>query len=376
MNFTLSHTDAKSKARAGELTTAHSTIQTPAFMPVGTNATVKTLTPEYVWNTGARIVLANAYHLYLRPGAQIIREAGGIHRFANWPGSVLTDSGGYQVFSLSDLRKIDDNGVRFKSHLDGSLHTFTPESVIELERALGPDIMMVLDVCPPSNAKRAVVESAVTRTLAWAERAVTHFDRTEALHGYDQSVFLIVQGGVHRDLRERCARELVALDVPGYAIGGLAVGEPNEVMYEVTDWTTDILPVEKPRYLMGVGTPIDLIESIARGIDMFDCVLPSRNARNGQLFTRDGKMNLRNARWKTDFSILDVETNCYASQNFTKAYMAHLFNSGEVLGLVLATMHNITFYEQLVTEARAQILAGTFDDWRKAFRTRYEAKSQ
>jgi queuine tRNA-ribosyltransferase len=364
VKFTLEKTDADSKARAGVIRTAHGEIETPAFMPVGTNATVKALSARDVWDTGARMVLANAYHLYLRPGMEVIAEAGGIHRFANWDGSVLTDSGGYQVYSLGDLRKITDDGVHFKSHLDGSAHFFTPEKVIDIERAIGPDIMMAFDECPPSNAEREIVERAVKRTVAWADRCMDRLAETNVLHGYDQSLFLIVQGGTHRDLRESCSQELVAMDAEGYAIGGLAVGEPNEVMYEVTDWTTDILPLEKPRYLMGVGTPADLLESIERGVDMFDCVLPTRNARNGQLFTRNGKINIRNAKWKNDCSPIDPETNSYASQNFSKAYLAHLLNANEILGLTLATMHNVAFYEQLVREARKKILDGTFIEWK------------
>jgi queuine tRNA-ribosyltransferase len=377
MQFKLHHSDPQTKARAGLIRTAHGEIETPAFMPVGTLGTVKALTARDVWDTGARMVLANAYHLYLRPGTETIALAGGIHKFANWKsiagdaGSVLTDSGGYQVYSLASLRKTSDEGVHFKSHLDGSAHFFTPEKVIEIERAIGPDIMMIFDECPPSNAEREVVERAVRRTLAWAARGMEHFAATTPQHGYDQSLFLIVQGGVHRDLRERCAAELVAMNAEGYAIGGLAVGEPNDVMYEVTDWTTDVLPAEKPRYLMGVGTPVDILESIARGVDMFDCVLPTRNARNGQLFTRDGKINIRNAQWKQDFSPIDSETDSYASQNFSKAYLAHLFNSGEILGLTLATMHNVAFYEQLVRDARAHILNGSFAEWKKEFIARY-----
>ena len=334
-------------------------------MPVGTNATVKALTAREVWETRARMVLANAYHLYLRPGTEVIAEAGGIHKFANWDGSILTDSGGYQVFSLTELRKITDDGVHFKSHLDGSAHFFTAEKVIDIERAHQDlDIMMVLDECPPSNAARDIVEQAVRRTVAWAGRSVERFIGTNAKHDYVQSLFLIVQGGTHRDLRESCARELVAMNAEGYVSAASAVGEPNEVMYEVTDWTTDILPPEKPRYLMGVGTPADLLESIARGVDMFDCVLPTRNARNGQLFTRDGKINMRNAKWKKDFSMIDPETNSYSSQNFSKAYLAHLFNANEILGLTLATMHNIAFYEQLIREAREKIMDGTFIEWK------------
>ncbi len=371
MKFTLEKTDARSKARAGTLQTGHGVISTPTFMPVGTAATVKALTPKQVVETGAQMVLANAYHLYLRPGTEVIAKAGGIHKFGNIETSVLTDSGGYQVYSLTDLRKTTDEGVHFKSHIDGSAHFFTPEKVIEIERAIGPDIMMVFDECPPSNAEREVIERAVRRTIAWAHRSMEKLATTSPIHGYEQSLFLIVQGGVHRDLRERCARELVAMNAEGYAIGGLAVGEPNEVMYMVTDWTTDILPVEKPRYLMGVGTPLDLVESIARGVDLFDCVLPTRNARNGQLFTHDGKMNISNARWKNDFSPIDEETDSYASRNFSKAYLAHLFNSSEILGLTLATMHNVAFYEQLVREARAKILEGIYLEWAAAFKERY-----
>ena len=372
MFFQLLHTDTLTKARAGLVRTAHGEIETPCFMPVGTLGDVKGLTSRDLWETGARLHLANAYHLYLRPGTSIVREAGGIHKFANWQGSVLTDSGGYQIFSLTDLRKLTDEGVSFKSHLDGSSHFFTPEKVVEINRDLGPDICMVLDECPPSNAERKVVEEAVERTLRWAARAVYHFAGTSPLHGYEQYQFPIVQGGVHRDLREHCASKLVAFDAPGYGIGGLAVGEPNEVMYEVTDWTTDVLPIQKPRYLMGVGTPLDLVESVARGVDMFDCVLPTRNARNAQLFTRTGKLNLKNARWKTDHTPIDPTTNSYASQNFTKAYLAHLLNSNEILGLVLATMHNVAFYEQLISECRAAIVAGTFEQFRQEFRQQYQ----
>jgi queuine tRNA-ribosyltransferase len=376
LHFSLHHTDTETKARAGLLSTDHGDIETPAFMPVGTLATVKSLLPRDVWDTGARLCLANAYHLYLRPGTEIVKEAGGIHKFANWDGSILTDSGGYQIYSLAGLRKITDEGVKFKSHLDGSSHYFTPEKVIEIERDLGPDILMPLDECPPSNAERNIVEEAVQRTLLWAERSMEHFGKTKPIHGYDQAQFLIVQGGVHQDLRIFCSQKLSAMNSFGYAIGGLAVGEPNEKMYEVTDWTTDVLPKEKPRYLMGVGTPVDILESISRGVDMFDCVLPTRNARNGQLFTAQGKINMRNAKWKKDFSLVDESTPSYSSQNFTKAYLAHLFNSGEILGLTLATMHNIAFYEQLVKTARAKIIDGAFASWKNEFITSYTANSQ
>lgn len=344
-------------------------------MPVGTLGTVKALTARDVWETGARMVLANAYHLYLRPGTEVIAKAGGIHRFANWNGSVLTDSGGYQVYSLADLRKTTDDGVHFKSHLDGSAHYFTAEKVIEIERAIGADIIMPLDECPPSKAEPEIIAQAVRRTIAWAERSMEHFAKTSCQHGYEQSLFPIVQGGTDRVMREACARKLIELGAEGYAIGGLAVGEPNETMYEVTGWMTDILPTEKPRYLMGVGTPLDLLESIERGVDMFDCVLPTRNARNGQLFTRRGKLNMRNAKWKQDFSPIDEETDSYASRNFSKAYLAHLFNTNEILGLMLATMHNVAFYEQLVREARERILDGSFEDWKNGWRRKFEVGS-
>jgi queuine tRNA-ribosyltransferase len=373
LQFQLHHTDTQTKARAGLLTTDHGTIETPAFMPVGTLATVKSLLPRDVWDTGARLCLANAYHLYLRPGIETIKTAGGVHRFANWNGSILTDSGGYQIYSLSGLRKISDDGVKFKSHLDGSSHYFTPEKVMEIERDIGPDFIMPLDECPPSNAERKIVGQAVGRTILWAERSMEQFARTQPLHGYEQAPFLIVQGGVHRDLRESCAEKLIAMSSFGYAIGGLAVGEPNEVMYEVTDWTTEVLPQDKPRYLMGVGTPVDILESISRGVDMFDCVLPTRNARNGQLFTSNGKLNMRNAKWKTDFSPIDVMTSSYASQNFSKAYLAHLFNSDEILGLTLATMHNIAFYERLIRSAREKIVEGGFAEWKNRFIERYNS---
>jgi queuine tRNA-ribosyltransferase len=371
MEFIPEHTSTASKARAGRLITDHGELETPAFMPVGTLATVKSLTPREVWETGARMVLANAYHLYLRPGTEAIAEAGGVHRFANWQGSVLTDSGGYQVYSLADLRKTTDEGVRFKSHLDGSSHEFTPEKVIDVERAIGADIIMMFDECPPSNAELPVVKRAVDRTIAWARRGMERFHGTEPLHGYNQSLFPIVQGGVDRVMREYCTHELLKLDAEGYAVGGLAVGEPNKVMYEVTDWVTNILPASKPRYLMGVGTPVDILESVERGIDMFDCVLPTRNARNGQLFTRDGKINIRNAKWKRDFSPIDAETDSYASQHFTRAYLAHLINTDEILGLTLATMHNVAFYQQLVREARERIIAGDYAEWKRMFIERY-----
>ncbi len=373
MQFTLEQSDTKSKARAGRIQTAHGEVLTPAFMPVGTLGTVKALTARDVWETGARMVLANAYHLYLRPGTEVIAKAGGIHRFANWNGSVLTDSGGYQVYSLADLRKTTYDGVHFKSHLDGSAHYFTAEKVIEIERAIGADIIMPLDECPPSKAEPEIIAQAVRRTIAWAQRSMEHLAKTNCDHGYPQSLFPIVQGGTDRTMREACASKLIELSADGYAIGGLAVGEPNETMYEVTDWMTDILPVEKPRYLMGVGTPLDLLESIERGVDMFDCVLPTRNARNGQLFTRRGKLNMRNSKWKQDFSPIDEETDSYASRNFSKAYLAHLFNTNEILGLMLATMHNVAFYEQLVREARERILDGSFNEWLPAFRNQYSA---
>ncbi|MCL2690487.1 MAG: tRNA guanosine(34) transglycosylase Tgt [Chitinispirillia bacterium] len=366
LSFKLIKTDSSCGARAGELRTAHSTIETPIFMPVGTQATVKATSPLELKECGCPIILGNAYHLHLRPGEDIIREAGGLHKFESWGGSLLTDSGGFQVFSLRDIAKITDDGVEFRSHIDGSLHFFSPEKVMEIEHDLGADIIMVFDECPPSNAETSKIKAAVDRTLAWAKRCQEHHRKLGFYHGYPQYLFAIVQGGVAEALREQCARELVAMDFPGYAVGGLAVGETPDVMYKVARFTASRLPHDKPRYLMGVGTPIDIIECISAGIDMFDCVLPTRNARNGSAFTSKGKLNIRNAAHTRDFSHpLDENCSCCACANFSRAYIRHLYMAGEILAIRLMTLHNIHFYMELVRAARAHILDDTFSEWKK-----------
>lgn len=335
-------------------------------MPVGTQGTVKAVEPRELEEIGARIILGNTYHLYLRPGCDIMQQAGGLHRFAAWPHPILTDSGGYQVFSLSDLRGIDEDGVVFSSHLDGSSHRFTPESVVDIQRALGSDIMMVLDECAPFPCDEAYAMKSHQLTLRWAERCRQHARRTRPLYGHDQALFGIVQGSVYAHLRELSARGLVAQDFDGYAIGGLSVGEPAETMYSITEVCAAILPSAKPRYLMGVGTPENIVECIARGVDMFDCVMPTRNGRNAMVFTRHGRMNLRNARYATDFTPIDAECACYACRTFTRAYLRHLTKAREILVLQLASMHNLAFYLWLVHSAREAILERRFAAWKAA----------
>jgi len=364
--FRLTGTDGSSAARAGVFSTAHSTVETPIFMPVGTQATVKSMSPLELRQCGCPIILANTYHLHLRPGGGLIREAGGLHKFESWNGSVLTDSGGFQVFSLRDISKITDGGVEFQSHIDGSKHFFSPERVMEIQHDLGADIIMAFDECPPANADPAKVAAAVDRTLVWAGRCLEHHHKLHFYHGYPQHLFGIVQGGVIEELRKRCARELVIMNFPGYAIGGLAVGESMEKMYEAARFTASLLPEDKPRYLMGVGTPVDILECISAGIDMFDCVLPTRNARNGSAFTSVGKLNIRNAAYTKDFSRpLDNKCSCYACSNFSRAYIRHLYMAGEILAIRLMTLHNIHFYMELVRNARDHILNGTFTPWKR-----------
>lgn len=365
MKFELIHTDRRSKARAGLIETDHGTVQTPVFMPVGTQGTVKTLTPRDLKQSHSQIILANTYHLYLRPGSKRISEFGGIHRFIGWDRPVLTDSGGYQVYSLKELRKIDDQGVEFQSHLDGSYHRFTPEKVLEIQRHLGSDIMMVLDECPPYPTPYEYVKASHERTLVWAQTARALYETSPSLHDYSQWLFGIVQGGVFEDLRRKSGEALVAMDFPGYAIGGLAVGEPKEDRNRVTDICTDIIPVQKPRYLMGVGKPEDLLDSIERGVDLFDCVIPTRNARNGTVFTRKGKLIIKSARYTDDRSPLDSRCTCYTCRNFSRAYIRHLLNVNEILGLHLATLHNIYFYMWLMREARNHILNDRFREWKE-----------
>jgi queuine tRNA-ribosyltransferase len=368
LKFTLAH--IQGSARAGLLTTDHGDIPTPMFMPVGTQGTVKAIEPRELREIGARIILGNTYHLYLRPGTTIIEEAGGLHAFAAWDRPILTDSGGYQVFSLSDLRGIDPDGVQFRSHHDGSLHRFTPESVIDIQRSLGSDIMMVLDECPAFPCEEEYAARSNALTVRWAGRCRERWEKTTARYGATQSLFAIVQGSTYPALREASARALVAMDFEGYAIGGLSVGEPPEAMYEMTSLCTSILPADRPRYLMGVGTPENLLESIERGVDMFDCVMPTRNARNALLFTRNGRMNLRNARFANDFAPADAECSCYTCKNFSRAYLRHLIKAGEILGLQLATLHNLAFYIWLVGTAREAILEGRYPSWKSGMMQR------
>ncbi len=362
MNFTVEHNDGA--ARAGRIQTSHGVIETPIFMPVGTQGTVKAVEPRELEELGAQIILGNTYHLYLRPGTEILRQAGGLHNFAGWNHPILTDSGGYQVFSLAELRRINEDGVRFQSHIDGSAHVFTPENVVDIQRVIGSDIMMVLDECIPYPCEFEYARRSQELTLRWARRAQERFINTTPLYECSQSLFAIVQGSVFSDLRTLNAGAVADLDFEGYAIGGLAVGEPTDVMYEMTSLCCRILPVSKPRYLMGVGTPSNIIEAIARGVDMFDCVLPTRNGRNAQVFTRFGQMNLRNAVHKDDFRPIDGGCSCYTCRNFSRAYLRHLVIAKEILGLQLATIHNLAFYFWLMREARQAIVEQRFDFWR------------
>lgn len=359
--FRILKEDKRTGARLGLLTTAHGTVETPVFMPVGTRATVKTMTPEEVWELGGRMILGNTYHLYLRPGPDLISEAGGLHRFMGWDGPILTDSGGFQVFSLAPLRRITDEGVVFRSHIDGSEHLFTPEKVVAIQEALGSDIAMVFDECSPYPCTHEEAAAGLRRTLAWAARA------REVHRRPDQALFGIVQGSVYRDLRVQSARELAALDFPGFGIGGLSVGEPKPLMYEALEWTIPHLPAAKPRYLMGVGSPDCLLEGVARGVDMFDCVLPTRMARHGALLTRSGRLNIRNAVHSRDFRPVDPDCGCYTCRRFTRAYLHHLFRTGEVLGLRLATIHNLFFVLDLMRAVREAIREDRLQELKEHF---------
>lgn len=357
------------EARLGEFTTPHGSIPLPAFAPVGTQATVKTLTPDELHELGVEIILANTYHLYLRPGADLIAELGGLHRFMGWDGPILTDSGGFQVFSLAHMRQVDEEGVTFRSHIDGSLHRFTPEMVVRTQELLGADIIMPLDVCPPPD-RRAEVEEAVRLTNRWAERA-------KAVHSReDQALFGIVQGGIFPDLRQLAAEFLTELDFPGYAIGGLSVGETKEQMYATLETTVPLLPADRPRYLMGVGTPEDILEAVARGIDLFDCVLPTRVARNGGLLTHEGRINIRNAKYARDPDPIEPGCGCYTCQRFSRAYLRHLFKAEEILGLRLATLHNLYFMQQLMVRIRESIREGRFHEFKTTFLARYRISNQ
>ena len=365
LSFEISAKDQNSKARAGLFRTDHGEVETPVFMPVGTQGTVKAVNQDYLKNhLNAQIVLSNTYHLYLRPGTEVLEKAGGLHRLMNWDRPILTDSGGFQIFSLADLRHLKKDGVEFRSHLDGSKHFFTPQNVVEIQRSIGSDIMMVLDECTPFPCEYEYAEKSVKLTSDWAAQAKNVFESSKQKYGYDQNLFGIIQGSTYKDLREHSAKEIIDLDFNGFAIGGLAVGEPTEIMYDMVDFTTDFMPEYKPRYLMGVGRPENLLEGIERGIDMFDCVMPTRNARNAYLFTWNGILSMRNARYKDDFSPVDETCECYTCQNFSRAYIRHLFIAKEILALELASIHNLFFYLNLMRTARTQIINGNFSEWK------------
>ncbi len=366
MEFKLEKTDPQSKARAGILKTDHGEIKTPVFMAVGTAATVKGVhQPELKDDVKAQIILGNTYHLYLRPGMEIMQKAGGLHKFMNWNGPILTDSGGYQVYSLSGRRKIKEEGATFKSHIDGSKHLFTPENVMDVQRQIGADIIMAFDECTPYPCDYRYAKNSMHMTHRWLKRCCDRFDSTDPLYDYSQTLFPIIQGSTYKDLRKQSAEKIASFEREGNAIGGLSVGEPDDEMYEMCEVVTNILPKDKPRYLMGVGTPLNLLENIALGIDMFDCVMPTRNARNGMLFTQKGIINIKNKKWADDFSPIDPDGTSYVDTFYTKAYLRHLIHSKERLGGQIATLHNLAFYMWLVNEAREQILAGTFYDWKK-----------
>jgi queuine tRNA-ribosyltransferase len=365
MKFELKTTDQNSKARAGIVHTDHGLIETPIFMPVGTSATVKGIHQRELRNDiNPDIILGNTYHLYLRPGTELLKQAGGLHAFMGWDKPILTDSGGYQVYSLSANRKIKEEGVKFKSHIDGSYHVFTPERAIEIQRAIGADIIMAFDECTPYPCEYAYAKNSMERTHRWLKRCVEADQALPKLYNYSQTLVPIVQGSVYADLRKASADFIASIEAPANAIGGLSVGEPAEEMYAMTDEVCAILPVEKPRYLMGVGTPINLLENIALGVDMFDCVLPTRNARNGMLFTAEGTINIKNKKWENDFSPIDPAGYCFADLDYSKAYLRHLFTVNEMLGKQIASLHNLSFYLWLVREARKHILAGTFTAWK------------
>lgn len=366
MDFELLHTDIHSHARAGLITTDHGTIETPIFMPVGTLGSVKAVHQnELKEDINAQIILGNTYHLYLRPGLSVLEQAGGLHRFNGWDRPVLTDSGGFQVFSLSGNRKLTEEGAHFRSHIDGSKHLFTPENVVDIQRTIGADITMAFDECPPGTSEYDYARKSLDLTLRWLDRGWKHFNETEGKYGYRQTFFPIVQGCVYPELRRKAAEYVAEKGADGNAIGGLAVGEPAEKMYEMIEIVNEILPHDKPRYLMGVGTPANILEAIERGVDMFDCVMPTRNGRNGMLFTKNGIMNMRNQKWATDFSPIEEDGASYVDRTYSRAYLRHLFISQELLAMQIASIHNLAFYLWLVKEARKQILEGNFSSWKK-----------
>lgn len=365
MTFELTHTDPMSDARVGTITTAHGQIQTPIFMPVGTCGSVKGVHfSELKEQVKAQIILGNTYHLYLRPGLDILKSAGGLHRFGGWDRPILTDSGGFQVFSLTGIRKLREEGCEFRSHIDGSKHIFTPENVMDTERVIGADIMMAFDECPPGQSDYSYAKKSLAMTQRWLDRCIKRFNETEPLYGYEQSLFPIVQGCTYKDLRSEAAKFVADKGADGNAIGGLAVGEPTETMYEMIEVVNGILPKDKPRYLMGIGTPQNILEAIERGVDMFDCVMPTRNGRNAMLFTYNGTMNMRNKKWEKDFSPIDPD-GCEVDLVYTKAYLHHLFKAGELLAMQIASIHNLAFYLRLVSDARRHIMQGDFTKWKQ-----------
>ncbi len=366
MEFKLLHTDSGSKARAGELITAHGKIETPIFMPVGTVGSVKAVQiPDLVTDVKAQIILGNTYHLYLRPGLDVLEKAGGLHRFNSWERPILTDSGGFQVFSLKDIRKMNEDGVEFRSHIDGSKHFFSPERVMDIERSIGADIIMAFDECTPGTADYNYAKKSMERTHRWLDRCIARLAETEPKYGYEQQLFPIVQGCVYPDLRRISAEYIASKNCAGNAIGGLAVGEPAEKMYEMIEVVNEILPTDKPRYLMGVGTPANILEGIERGVDMFDCVMPTRNGRNAMLFTKNGIMNMRNEKWKYDFNPIEEDGESYVDRQYSRAYLRHLFVAQEYLALQIASLHNLAFYVWLTQEARKHILADDYAVWKK-----------
>jgi queuine tRNA-ribosyltransferase len=376
LSFRIVARDGDSSARVGVMTTAHGQVNTPAFMPVGTQGTVKTLSPLDLEEVGAEIILCNAYHLYLRPGPEVVAQAGGLQSFIGWHHPILSDSGGYQVFSLADLNKVSEEGVTFQSHLDGSYHLFTAEKVIEIQHALGADIIMCFDECTTFPSTHREAQASADLTLRWAQRCQQEHARLNAVQDRGQALFGIVQGSTYADLRVRNARTLVDMGFPGYALGGLSVGEPKSAMYEMIDATMSHLPANKPRYLMGVGMPEDLVEAVSRGVDLFDCVIPTRNARNGSVFTRQGPLVVKNAEFAADFQPLDSSCGCYTCRHFSRAYLRHLFQSGEILAPRLATLHSVYFFMELMKDMRDSILENRFQDWRRGFLGHYKSETR
>ncbi|HUI30094.1 MAG TPA: tRNA guanosine(34) transglycosylase Tgt [Candidatus Acidoferrales bacterium] len=376
LEFKLLQTDTRSKARAGVIQTDHGTIKTPVFMPVGTRGSVKAVEQRELLEINAQIILGNTYHLFQRPGVEVLQKFGGLHSFMSWPRPILTDSGGFQILSLSELSKLSPDGVEFRSHIDGAYYFFTPEKIVEVERQIGADIIMVLDECAPYPSEKEYIARSIELTRDWAMRCKEVFSASGSLYNYRQYLFAIVQGGVHLDLREKNANDLVAADFDGYAIGGLAVGEPMEEMYHVTNFVTDILPANKPRYLMGIGTPGNLLEAVERGVDMFDCVMPTRNGRNAQAFTIEGTINIKNAVYRFDESPLCKECDCYACKNFSRAYVRHLFNVDEILGLQLVSLHNLRFFINLMEKTRLAIAESRFLEFKSEVLSKMESKKK